>query len=48
MDKAKIADKKEATPQESPKIDMKASNAVVKKVLDYGLAESNRQSKTDK
>ena len=41
-------DKKETTPQESPNIDMKALNAVVKRVLDYGPAKANRQSKSDK
>ena len=48
MGKAKHSDKKEATPQVSPKIDMNALNAVVKKVLDYGPAKANRQSKPDK
>ena len=48
MDKAKHSDKKEAVPQEPPKIDMNALNAVVKKVLDYGPVKANRQSKPDK
>ena len=41
-------DKKEAVPQEPPKIDMKALNVVVKKVLNYGPAKANRQSETGK
>ena len=40
--------KKEAAPQEPPKIDMKALDIVVKKVLNYGPAKANRQSETDK
>ena len=41
-------DKKEAVPQEPPKIDMKTLNVVVKKVLNYGPAKANRQSETGK
>ena len=35
-------DKKAAPPQEPPKIDMKALNTVVKKVLDYGSAKKQK------
>ena len=48
MGKAINPDKKEATPQESPNIDMEALNAVVKNVLDYGPAKTTPQSKTGK
>ena len=41
-------DQKEAAPQEPPKIDMKALDVVVKKVLNYGPAKANRQSETGK
>ncbi len=44
MGNDKKADKKEATLQESPKIDMKALNAVVKKVLDYGPAKKQKRA----
>ena len=40
--------KKDSAPQEPPKIDMNTLNAVVKKVLDYGPAKANRQSKPDR
>jgi hypothetical protein len=41
-------DRNDVILQKSPKIDMKALNAVVKKVLNYGPAKANQQSKPDK
>ena len=48
MGNVEMEAKKKTTPQEPPEIDFKTLNVVVKKVLDYGSAKANRQSKPDK